>query len=304
MFSASSKLNPSVVQTALDKVFYQEFNGRSNPGWASAENPFIFRQERMDNGAVVQQVFRGAGLWETRAEEQDVPSAAPFVGNTITYVPTNYAQSIDITKNFFDDNMHGTYEKMVRDMAETGRITRETNAFSIFNNAFTTALTSDGLSLINDAHLIGGGTVDNKMTAVLSESSLNDAIIMLSKQKAQDGTIRGQRAATLVVPLELYKLAVEITESTLRSGTSDNDTNVYSTKYGINVVTSPYLTSTTAWFLLSANHSIYRWVRQDVQTALIDWKFQRNNNYIYKGEFREVVGAVDYAGIVGSDGTA
>ncbi len=194
---------------------------------------------------------------------------------------------------------------MIRDMAETGRLTRESNAFAVFNNAFTTSLTADGAALISDSHTtLGGGTVDNKLTAALSESSLNDAIIMLSKQVAQDGTIRGARAATLLVPVELYKLACEITESELRSGTADNDMNVYSSKYGIRVATSPYLTSATAWFLLASNHSVYRWVRQNVETALIDWRFQRNNNYIYKGEFREVIGAVDYAGIVGSTGAA
>lgn len=304
MFSASNKLNPSVVQTALDKVFFQAFDGPMNPGWINAESSLVFRQDTMDNAAVVQQVFRGTGLWEKREEEQDVPSATPFIGNTITYIPSNYSQSIDITKNFFDDNMHGVYEAMIRDMAETGRLTREQNAFAVFNNGFTTSLTADGSALFADAHpLLGGGTVDNKMTAVLSETSLNDAIILLAKQKAQDGTIRGQLARTLLVPIELYKKAVEITESELRSNTPNNDINVYSSKYGINVVTSPYLTSTTAWFLLGANHTVTRWVRQPVQTALIDWRFQRNNNYIYKGEFREVIGAVDYVGIVGSDGT-
>jgi len=305
MFSVSNNLNPDVVKTALDKVFYQSFNGRSNPGWISAEDGMVFRQEKMDNAAVIQEVFRGTGLWKTRAEEEDVPSAAPYIANQIVYSPVNFAQSIDITKNFFDDNMHGVYERMIQDMGETGRITREVNAFTVFNNAFTTSLTADGAALISDSHtLIGGGTLDNKMTAALSESSLNDAIIMLSKQKAQDGTVRGARASVLLVPIELYKLACEITESALRSGTADNDMNVYSAKYGIRVATSPYLTSATAWFLLADNHSIYRWVRQAVQTALIDWRYQRNNNYIYKGEFREVIGAVDYSGIVGSDGTA
>ena len=79
------------------------------------------------------------------------------------------------------------------------------------------------------------------------------------------------------------------------------------TQYGINVATTPYIGlaaggSDTAWFLLGDNHSITRWVRQGIETAIVDWKFQRNNNYIYKGSFREVVGAMDYVGIVGSLG--
>ncbi len=114
MFSASNKLNPSVVQTALDKVFFQEFNGTTNPGWINATDSSVFHQETIDNAAVIQQVFKGAGLWENRAEEQDVPSAAPFVGNTITYVPSNFAQSIDITKNFFDDNIESPFWSLMQ----------------------------------------------------------------------------------------------------------------------------------------------------------------------------------------------
>jgi hypothetical protein len=78
--------------------------------------------------------------------------------------------------------------------------------------------------------------------------------------------------------------------------------------YGINIATSPYLGaaaggSDTAWFLLSDEHSVMRFVRQPVQTALTSWEYTRNNTYIYKGEFREVVGAMSFEGIVGSDGT-
>jgi hypothetical protein len=305
----NSSLSPNVVKTALDKVFFQEFNGTSNPGWGDASTASVFRQDTTDNAAVITEVFKGTGLWGFKAELADVSSAQAKVGNQQTFTVTEYAQSLDISKNFFDDNMHGVYEGMIRDMGQTGRITRDSNAFAIFRNAFTTALTNDAVALISDTHVTqSGATVDNKLaTAAFTEITLNDGIVMLSEQKAQDGTIRGQRAKTLVVPPKLFKLASEILDSELRSGTANNDMNVYSDRYGINLVTSPYLGaaaggSDTAWFLLGENHSITRWVRQGIITDLVDYKFQRNNNYIYKGSFREVVGAIDYTGIVGSLG--
>jgi len=304
-----SQISNNVVRTALDKVFYQSFNGETHPGYASAETSTVFKQDTVDNAAVITEVFKGTGLWSLKAESQDVPQAQSRVGNQQTFSVTEFAQSVDISKNFFDDNMHGVYENMVRDMGETGRITKNQNAFGIFRNAFTTALTNDGIALIEDAHVnLAGQTVDNELGAsALTESTLNDGIVELAQQVAQDGTIRGSMAKTLLVPPKLFKLASEITESTLRSGTANNDMNVYSTKYGINVATSPYLGlrsggSDTAWFLLGNNHSVTRWVRQAVITDLVDYKFQRNNNYTYKGSFREVVGAMDYSGITGSLG--
>lgn len=308
MAGLKSGLNPNVVKTALDKVFKQSFNYTSHPGYVDATSQSIFKQDSTDKAAVITEVFKGTGLWGARAEDQDVPQATPRVSNQQSFIVTNFAQSVDISKNFFDDDQHTVYEKMVSDMAETGRITRDTNAFAIYRGAFTTTLTNDGKALCADDHItIGGQTVDNKIVAVLSENSLNDAIVSMVEQKAQDGTVRGSLPQTLLVPPKLFKLACEITESEYKSGTDYNDVNIYSSKYGISVATSPYLGtaaggSDTAWFLLGDNHSVYRWVRQAVVTDLVPYQYQRNNSYIFKGEFREVVGAIDYAGIIGSTG--
>lgn len=306
--SFSSKLNPNVVKTALDDVFYQEFDGTQHPNYVDATSPDIFIQDTIDRAAVVEEVFGGTGLWGERKEEENVAQAFPKIGNKITFTVANFAQSVDIPKNFFDDNMHGAYEKMVRDMAETGRITRDSNAFAIYRGGFSTTKTADGVVLFSASHkTLNGDTVSNAGVATLKESNLNLALTALLEQKAQDGTIRGQVGSTLLVPPALYKLACEITESELRSATGNNDMNVYSAKYGLRVATSPYLGaaaggSDTAWYVLAKNHSIRRWVRQDVQTDLVDYRTQRNNNYIYKGEFREMYGAIDYAGAWGSTG--
>ena len=308
MAGLNSGLNPNVVKTALDKVFKQSFDGRQHPGYVDATSQSVFKQDSTDKAAIITEVFKGTGLWGERAENQDVPQATPRVANQQTFSVTNFAQSVDISKNFFDDDQHTVYEKMVADMAETGRITRDTNAFAIYRGAFTTTLTNDATTLCSDTHTtLSGNTVDNKGVAVLSESALNDAIVALVEQKAQDGTVRGSLPRTLLVPPALFKTACEITESEYKSGTDYNDINVYSAKYGISVATSPYLGaaaggSDTAWFLLGDNHSVMRWVRQAVTTDLIPYQYQRNNSYIYKGEFREVVGAIDYAGIWGSTG--
>jgi phage major head subunit gpT-like protein len=316
MSSVSSNLNPNVVKTALDSVFVQNFDAREkHPQYATAESATVFNQDSVDRAAVITEIFAGTGAWEERAEEQDVPQANALVDDQQTFSVVNYAQSVDITKNFFDDDQHSVYEKMVAKMARNGRITRDKNAFGIYRGAFSTTLTNDGVSLVNDAHVtVKGFTVDNNIELALTEASLDTAITALTEQKGQDGLIEGAMPAVLLVPSKLYKTAVEITEAELRSNTGGsndgvNEPNVYSSKYGIEVRTSPFLGSAaggsdTAWFLLADMHGVSRWKRQDIQTTLVDWKFQRNNNYIYKGEYREVVGAEDYAGIVGTDGVA
>lgn len=309
MASYSGGSNPDVIKTAIDDVFYQEHNVESHPQYATAETPAVFHQDTAESSAVIWDAFKGSGLWETRAEEQDVPQGTPTVGGQKTFTVTNYAKSIEISKNFFDDNMHGAYEKAVRNFAANARKTRDNNAFAVFRNSFGTATTYDGTAIFSNTHTNRGGyTIDNLLTGDLSETTLNTAIVQLLELKSQDGVVGGSIPATLLVAPAGYKLACEITESELRSGTPDNDMNVYSDKYGIRVLTSQWLGAAAtggdddAWFLLSDDHSFYRFVRQGVNTVLVDWKIARNNNYIYKGEFREVVGAFSFEGAVASAG--
>lgn len=311
--SYSSKRNPNVVKTALDDVFNPVFSEMGMPGHASAMDGLVFKQDSVDNSAVIMELFAGSGAWKSRTEEQDVNQASPKIGDQKTFSVTNWANSIDIPKNFFDDNMHGAYEKMVRDFALKARYTRDYEAFKLYRDAFngTYYTTHDGVALISDSHttLGSGETVDNKLTGALSYDNLNTAIQMLQEQKSQDGTIIGHTPDVLLVPPALRSLAERIVYSAQLSGTADNDMNPIRGLYNLTVKTSPYLGaasggSDTAWFLLSTNHSVTRWTRQGVVTDLVDYKYERNNNYIYKGEFREMVGAMTWEGIIGSTGAA
>ena len=308
MYNSSQATN--VVKTALDFVFDAEFGLETLPGYATVETAGIFMQESTDRAAVIGEQFMGAGYFEERAEMQDVPSGSARVGNQKTFNVVNYSKSIDISKNLMDDDQHSTIDKLVRNMARNARLTKSKNAFKVFNDGFTTALTNDAVALFSNSHItLGGDTVDNLETGVLSEANLDVAIQSLINQKTQDGTLGGHEAAVLLVPPALFKTAVIITKSELRSGTANNDLNYYSMMYpGLQVFQTPFIGagyggSDTAWFLLSKDHSIMRYVRQDVVTDLVDYRTQRNNNYIYKAEYREVVGAFSWEGVVGSNGT-
>jgi len=309
--SFNSALNPNVVKTALDDVWDTEWTQEQHPGHATAETSYVFHQDSADSSAVILELFGGVGQWEETAEEQDLPDGTPRITNQKTFTVVKFAKHVDIPKEFFDDNKHGSYEKMVKNFARRARTTRDSNAFGIYRNSFTTTTTADGAALISDTHTtISGDTVDNKLTAALTEASLEEAFVKLYEQKAQDGVIDGHVARVLLVPPTLFKDACEITKSELRSGTADNDLNYYSQIYpGLMCYTSSYLGaaaggSDTAWWVLGDNHSITRWIREGVSTDLVPYEFTRNDVYQYKGRFREVYGAMTYEGIVGSDGSA
>lgn len=197
---------------------------------------------------------------------------------------------------------------MMKDMGEKARVSRDNNAMALFRNAFTTTLTSDAVALFSNSHTtLGGDTVDNLETGGLTLNNLETMITSLAVQKDQAGVIRGHMPHVLLVPPELFREATEMTESKLISDSADNAVNWLSTKYGLKVKTSPYLGSAaggsaTAFFLLAKNHDIRRYKRQALTTELVDWKYQRNDNYIFKANFREILGAISYSGAVGNSG--
>ena len=104
--SYSSGINESVVKTVLDDVFYQIYDVAEHPQYGTALTPAIFHQDTADSSAVIWELFKGIGLWETRQEEQDVPQKTPEIGNQKTFTVSAFAASVDIPKHFFDDAKH------------------------------------------------------------------------------------------------------------------------------------------------------------------------------------------------------
>lgn len=301
--------NFAIVQTELDTVFFQNFQyDGSNPGIATAQTGDLFKPVTTDHAAYIGEINMGTGLWSVIGETQTVPTSNPAVRNKYTIYVKDFADSIEISKDLFDDNMHGVWAEDVRQFALMARVTQDNSAFELFRNAFTTTLTADGVSFINSAHpLIGGGTISNLITGALSDTTLNTAIVALREQKNQRGVILGGVPSILLVPSKLFKYAMQLTESALVADNANNSINVYRSAYGFKVYSSPYLGaaaggSDTAWFLLTPQHSVSRLIRQGVETALRSWQYSNNRSYLYQGNFREAYFVPDYSGAVGSQG--
>ena len=301
--------NFAIVQTELDTVFFQNFEaGVPHPSWADANTAAIFKPLQTEHAAYIEEIFKGSGLFSVTGETGTVPETTPIVANKLTTYITDYTNRISISKNLFDDNLHGVWAKTVSDFALKARRTQDSEAFKLFRNAFTTSLTADGNALCSTHTLIGGSTQSNASTPTLTAASLNTGIIALQEQKDQAGVVMGTMPSVLLVPVALFKKAMEVTESALLADTANNNINVYRSAYGFTVYTSPYLGaaaggSDTAWFLLTPQHSVTRLIRQGIQTFLTDWGYSINRTYTYQANFRETVYCPDYIGVWGSDGT-
>lgn len=112
MFTESQ--NFSIVQTELDKVFFQMFDLNDTfPGVARATTGDIFKPQETTHAAWIQSVNKGSGLFPVVGETQSVPLSTPHVTNKQTTLVSTFAQGIDISKQLFDRLIKSLYVNFV-----------------------------------------------------------------------------------------------------------------------------------------------------------------------------------------------
>ena len=299
----------------------QSYETSLPPAYATAMTADIFKVTETTHAAYIGTIHKGPGLFSKIGEVQAVPSYLAKVANKWTVTIADFAEGIDISKNLFDDDIHGEWENQVSDFAVMARRTQDFNAFKIFRGAFTTTLTADGSAFIGSHTLIGGGTTNNQIvtaditgasSTVLTSTAFNVAMQRLANLKSQANVPLQCVGDTLLVPPALFVTARQIAASALVPENGNNAVNVFTVDYAVKVYQSVWLGtaspdgngSDTAWFLLdSKRHSIRRFVRQGIITSLRDWTMSNNRTYYYQANFREEVFVPDYIGVVGALGT-
>ncbi len=312
--------NFSLVQTELDEVFRQNYEATLPPSYATAMTAEIFKVTDTTHAAYIGTIHKGPGLYSKIGEVQAVPSYTAKVANKWTVTIADFAEGIEISKDLFDDDMHGEWQSQVMELAIMARRTQDFNAFKLFRGAFTTTLTADGNAFIGSHTLIGGGTTNNEIvaadvgaaTSALTTSAYNIATKRLAEVKSQAGIPLQCVSDCLLVPPALYVTARQIAASALVPESGNNAVNVFTIDYTVKVYQSVWLGtaspdglgSDTAWFVLdSKRHAVRRFVRQGIVTNLRDWGFSNNRTYYYQANFREEVFVPDYIGVVGAKGT-
>lgn len=300
--------NLILVKTALDKLFDQATIEMAVTGKATALDPILFTQDTATNAAVVSSVIGGGGYFQDTTNDVPlVPEANVSAAAAKTSLVYQFIKNLPIARTFMADQQLSAVSKAVRQQALTYGASRDRKAFSVYANGFTTQLTIDGVALFSNSHVNeNGDTVDNLETGALTDSNLNIMVNSLRTQLSQTGVILGYEPKALLTPSVLHQTGMAVAKSVLRAGTGNNDLNYFSEMYpGMKVVYSPFLdaTSSTAYFLASSTNGIMRAEREAFFTDLVDWRYQPNDQYIYKMRAREVVDSIEYSGLVGSNGT-
>jgi hypothetical protein len=271
----------------------------------------IFSIEDSQKAFEEEVLIMGFGSAPTKSEGQGVVFDNSSESYTARYTHDTIALAFALTEEAVEDNLYDSLGKRyTKALARSMANTKEVKGANVLNNAFSTSFTGgDGQPLIATAHpLAGGGTAANRATAMadLNETSLEDALIDISTFTDDRGLTISVNASKLVVPPQLVFVADRILNSTLRSGTSDNDVNAIKNTgvlpggYTVN----HYLTDPDAFFLLTSvtdqGEGLKMFQRTGMETNM-EPDFS-TGNIRYKARERYSFGFSNWRGIYGSQG--
>jgi phage major head subunit gpT-like protein len=245
----------------------------------------------------------GFGLLSQTNEGSPITYEDPIQMYDVSYVHLKYTKGFKVSEELMEDDRYNVIKKKPAALARSARRTAEYLAAQVFNNAFSSGTGGDGKYLCSTVHpRADGGTAQsnaNGSGVTLTEGNLNTGLLAMRGQLDDKGMKISVKPDKIIVSPTLEKTAMILTESTMRSGTADNDYNYY--KGIVNVVSWDWITSTTAWFLLDSSVHQLNWFWR------VRPEFKQDNSFdtgmaLYKVRMRASRGWSDWRGVWGSKG--
>ena len=195
----------------------------------------------------------------------------PLFGGAITYddvsagydtliTPLEFGMGIQIQRRLFDDDQFSIIDQKPKALAGSLYRRRQTDAARPFNQAFSVdslfGSNSEGVSMCSNSHTTTSGAstasgFDNLVTTSLSAVALAAARIQMRQFRGDRAEIISIKPDKLLIPIDLYEVAFEITKSMGKVDTANNNANVHKDQYSVS--DWEYLTDANNWFLMDGS---------------------------------------------------
>lgn len=231
------------------------------PGLRKVYADAFYLEQQQSMAAILFNIQESRKAVEHDLEMGDVADFAPFTGTVqyddtgegfkTNYTHAEFARGMKIERKLVDDDLYSVIARRPQQLGIAAFRKRETDAASLFNNAFNTGITGgDGLSLCNAAHTSnnGGSTQSNSGSTALSPTEVDTARINMVKYKSNRDNPLTVQPDMLIVPVDLESYAYEIINAKGKVDTAQNNPNFHYGRYKL-VVWPNYLSSSTRWFL-------------------------------------------------------
>jgi phage major head subunit gpT-like protein len=248
------------------------------------------------------------GLAAVKPEGQTVQYDTEQQGFITRYTHIVYGLGFQVTREAFEDDQYDVIaQKRAKELAFSMRQTKEIVGANVYNRAFNSSYTGgDTVSMVNSAHPNAvGGTWSNTLVvnANLSEAALEQACIDIARFTNDRGLKIAVLPEKIIIPPELMFEAERIVKSQYRVGTSNNDVSalVSMGKFPGGVKVNHYLTSATAWFVLTKMQNGMKYLERRGDEFEEDNSFD-NDTALFKATGRYAFGWTDARAVYGAQG--
>lgn len=191
----------------------------------------------------------GLGDFQIKAPGSESSESEPVTQFSKEYIHNSFALQTKITREVIDDQRVDYFGQFGGKLGQSAARTMERGAADLFNNAFSTTLSEDGLSLCNNAHLNAdsGNSQDNLGTTALSNDAVTSTRQAMRGFKDYEGNPISVNGSLLLVAPGNEEAAYEIAKSQLNP---QNQSNAANWNMGLQVVVWLYLSDAESWFLI------------------------------------------------------
>jgi hypothetical protein len=292
----------SIVEPILNEAFDGVYDQRADE-WKQV----FVQQTGIPRNYHEEPVLYGFGAAPELPDGMPVTYQAGGVLFIQRYVYKVYGLAFALTKVLVEDGDHirigQTYAKH---LAQSLIETKETLCANVLNRAFNPSFVGgDGVSLVNSAHPISGGSFSNVLTtpAALSQTSLEQLLIQIRNAVDNNGKrIRLNPEKLVVSPSNVFQAEV-LLKSVLRTGTADNDINPVKSMGLLagGQANLSRLTSTTAWWVKTdAPEGLKLMMRRGLEKSM-EGDFETDSTR-FKSTERYAVGFTDPRTVYGTAG--
>lgn len=267
----------------------------------------VFKVMDTDQKTTTFSGISGLGLWTAGTEGQPIATQDLVDTPNRSFTAVRYENSYTITHEMMKDDVYKTrllggfgMNGSASGMAKGAREKEERIAAGVLSGGFAN-VGYDGVALFSAAHPLHNTVAevdDNLATGALTDGNLELGIIKFMSQRDESGLQIYTMPKVLMVNTSNIYNAERILNSSLRSGTSNNDTNALPK---LQIVVNPYLTTQKEWFLIDTDYEnlVFLW-RERPQFEI--QKIQGTIDMQAIGFSRFSAGYVNYRGLVGSTG--
>ena len=199
------------------------------------------------------------------AEGQNIPIFSPVQGETKTYTQRQFGAGFRMTFKMDFFNKYNLWNRWSSDLGKVQIEAKDVEIATMFNNPTSTTLTCGtgftSKALANNTHtgLLSGSTsdnYDNYINSGLSFTSLKSIRYYFKMLVDAMGMWSGADPSHLVIHPYQYPTARELLGSDGKPHEMSNTIN-YLPEIGLKIVEYPRLSSTSRYFVLSKNSSLY-----------------------------------------------